>query len=114
MILGAWGTSTRVQRRVSSTIARWPRILAASTNRRVEYKDLLRERMAMTFRRLRGEAVLGEGGARFRRLCFNSAIGERHGSTHRGGAADSNGLARRGGAGYCRAPSDARRPKTAG
>src|SRR5713101_6660340 len=113
MILGAWGTSTRVQRRVSSTIARWPRILAASTNRRVEYSDRLRDRMAMTFRPLRGEAVLGEGGARFRRLCFNSAIGERHGSMQRGDAPDANGLARRGGAGYCRAPSDAPGPQTA-
>src|SRR6202158_1285073 len=114
MILGAWGTSTRVQRRVSSTIARWPRIVAASTNRRVEYSDRLRDRMAMTLRRLRGQDVLGEGGARFRRLCSTSAIGERHGSTHRGDAADSNGLAGRRGAGYCRAPSDALRPQTAG
>src|SRR5690242_12432728 len=38
-----------VQRRVSSTRGRWPRCLTASTSRRVEYRERLRERMTTVF-----------------------------------------------------------------
>ena len=81
-----------LQRKVSSTITRWPRSLAASTSRRVEYSERLRERIAINFLELLG--MLGFRGRcsaplrGLRDLGLTSAILllARHASTGRGGS----------------------------
>src|SRR4051794_6724284 len=77
IMCGLPGASTMVQRSVSSTRGRCPRCLMASTSRRVEYRERLRERMTTVFfaRALRGTGE-GAGGSTGRAGAFGRALAD--------------------------------------